>query len=57
MPDYIVPHRVTKGDRAGQGWGKSLFIAKTELDYDPGREVQYLKDDCLRVRVVSVIVH
>ena len=49
--------RVTKGDRASQGWGKSLFIAKTELEYDPGREVQYLKNDCLRIRVQSVIVH
>ena len=49
--------RVTKGDRASQGWGKSLFIAKTELEYDPGREVQYLKNDCLHIRVQSVIVH
>ena len=49
--------RVTQVDRAGQGWGKSLFIAKSELHHDPIRQVQYLKDDCLKFRVVSVALH
>ena len=49
--------RVTEVHRAGQGWGKSLFIAKSELHHDPIRQVQYLKDDCLKFRVASVVLH
>ena len=33
--------RVTEGDRAATGWGKSKFISHTHL------QPKYLKDDCL----------
>jgi TNF receptor-associated factor 4 len=46
--------RVTLGERAGQGWGKSLFIAKSELVYDSKKQIQYLKDDCLKFQISSV---
>ena len=50
----VVLTRVTQGERARQGWGKSMFIAHTELQYDAGRMVQYLKDDRLVFRVIAV---
>ena len=46
--------RVTAGDLARQGQEKNLFIRKEELEYDPHREVQYLKDDALRFKVADV---
>ena len=37
---------VVEGER-GTGWGTPQFIPHTELDYNPDRNCQYLKDDTL----------
>ena len=46
-------YRVTTGELAKEGYGKDLFLGNEELEYDPHREVQYLKDDTLRFRVID----
>ena len=46
--------RVMEGERAPCGLGLSTFIAHTELDYNPTKNCQYLKYDCLRFRIIKV---
>ena len=46
--------RVTEGERAESMWGYFTFIAHTELNYNPTKNCQYLKYDCLRFRIVKV---
>ena len=46
--------RATEGERAPSGWGYSTFIAHTELNYNPTKNCQYLKYDCLCFRIVKV---
>ena len=46
--------RVTVGDRAPGAWGCPSFIAHTDLDYNPVKNCQYLKYDCLRFQIVKV---
>jgi len=46
--------RVMEGDRAPLGWGYPTFIAHTELNYNPTKNCQHLKYDCLRFRIVKV---
>ena len=46
--------RVTERERAPRGWGYATFIAHTELNYNPTKNCQYLKYDCLRFRIVKV---
>ena len=50
----VTLSRVTTGELGKKGHGKDLFIRNTELDYDPHRQVQYLKNDTLLFRVVDV---
>ena len=45
-----VSGRVVEGQRA-TGLGKNTFIPHTELDYNPDKNCQYLKDDTLVFRV------
>ena len=52
--DKQVVGRVSKKDRAPGAWGYHSFIAHTELDYNPAKNCQYLKYDCLRFRIVKV---
>ena len=33
--------------QVGSAWGKHTFISHSKLDYDPGKNTQYLKDDTL----------
>ena len=35
-------------------WAVECFIACSELGYDPHRHTQYLKEDCLKIRVGEV---
>ena len=49
--------RVITGKRGREGWGKSQFIKHLALEYNPSKNAQYLKDDCLLFRVKEVIVH
>ena len=46
--------RVTERERAPRGWGYATFIAHPELNYNPTKNCQYLKYDCLRFRIVKV---
>ena len=46
--------RVTGREIARSGWGYATFIAHTELNYNPTKNCQYLKYDCLRFRIVKV---
>ena len=45
--------RVVAGERSG-GWGKVKFLPHSELGYNRTKRRQYLKDDCLVLRIVSV---
>ena len=46
--------RVTEGERAPSGYGYATCRAHTELNYNPTKNCQYLKYDCLRFRIVKV---
>ena len=46
--------RVTTGDRAPLGPTDFNFLPHTELDNDPTKNRQFLKDDCLHFRVTRV---
>ena len=46
--------RVTDGGRAPSGWSYPTFLAHTGLTYDPAKNCQYLKYDCLQFRIVKV---
>ena len=54
----------TSDDTAGRvvgkervnGWGFHEFIAYTDLEYNAKKKTQYLKDDIIIVRVVSVVI-
>jgi len=46
--------RVTEDERAQKGYGYHTFVAHTELNYNPAKNCQYLKYDCLRFRIVKV---
>ena len=46
--------RVTVGDRAPGAWGCPTFIAHADLDYNPVKNCQYLKYDCLHFQIVKV---
>ena len=46
--------RVTVGERYDSGWGKPKFLPHSELGLSVANNCQYLKDDCLIFRFVSV---
>ena len=46
--------RVTYGERSDIGWGKHQYIPHSKLGLNVARNRQYLKDDCLIFRIVSV---
>ena len=45
--------RVTDGERAPTGWGYPTFIAHADLNYNPAKNCQYLKYDCLQFRIIK----
>ena len=47
----VSTQRVTAGERAKRGYGKTRFIPYTQLGYDKAGKCQYLKDDCLYFHV------
>ena len=50
--------RVMSGEQSTtKGWGHNSFIAHSALPYDPAANTEYLQDDCLQLRVKSVIVY
>ena len=52
--DNKIIGRVTGGERAPHGKGYSTFIAHTDLDYNPAKNCQYLKYECLHFQIASV---
>ena len=55
--DGSVTSRVTEGEYAPMISGILFFIAHSSLLYNPDTNTEYLQDDCLRVRVVDVVVY
>ena len=47
--------RVTDGERASE-WGYRTFIAHTDLTYNPAKNCQYLKYDCLRFQIKFIFL-
>ena len=47
----VSTQRVTTGERAKRGYGKTRFIPYTDLGHSPEKNRQYLKDDSLYFRV------
>ena len=47
----VSTQRVMQGDRAKRGYGKTRFIAYTDLGFNREKNCQFLKDDCLYFRV------
>ena len=54
-PD-VSAGRVT-GKLRADGWGFHQFIAHDKLQYNAERQIQYLKDNTLQIRVMKVILH
>ena len=52
--DTKVIGRVVERERAPKAWGIYTYLAHTELNYNPTKDCQYLKYDCLRFRIVKV---
>ena len=46
--------RVTTGERASGAVGVHEFTPHSDLDYDPEKNCQFLKDDCLHFQVTRV---
>ena len=46
--------RVTNGERAESGWGTPTLIAHNDLNFNPANNCQYLKNDHLRFRIITV---
>ena len=55
-PDGSVINRVTDGEYAHVALGKQSFISHSSLCI-PDMNIEYLQDDCLRLRVVDVAVY
>ena len=54
--DAEVISRVTSGERADRGWGCDTLIPHNDLNFNPTTNSQYLKNDCLRFRIVDIEV-
>ena len=46
--------RVTSGERAEGRWGTHALVAHSDLNSNPANNCQYLKDDCLHFRIITV---
>ena len=46
--------RVISGERAESGWGTHTLVAHSDLNFNPANNCQYLKDDCLHFRIITV---
>ena len=56
-PNALVTSRLTDEEYAPHGWGFSCFISHSSLLYNPDTKTEYLQDDCLRLRVVDVVIY
>ena len=55
--DGSITSRVTDGEHAPCLRGMICFISHSCLFYNPDTNTEYLQDDCLRLRVVDVVVY
>ena len=46
--------RVTSGEIAESGWGTATLIAHNDLNFNPANNCQYLKNDHLHFRIITV---
>ena len=46
--------RVTGRERAESGWGTSTLLAHNDLNFNPANNCQYLKNDCLHFRIITM---
>ena len=53
--DNDTSGQVTSGERAESAWGYRTFISHTKLEYAAGTQ-RYLKKDCIKFRVIKVVV-
>jgi TNF receptor-associated factor 4 len=57
-PEHVINEgisgRVTDGERAKDGWGYGKFIKYEALDFNDEWKCQYLKDDCVFIRINSI---
>ena len=49
--DKPCSQRVINEDSSSLGWGLRSYIPHSDLDYNPAKNCQYLKDDCLYFRI------
>lgn len=49
--------RVTTGEHAEMSFGIAKFLPLTDLYYNPRTNTQFLDEDCIQLRVVSVTTH
>ena len=56
-PCGICTSRVAEGKYSNQGLRVSRFISHSSLLYNPDTNTEYLQDDCVRLRVVDVVVY
>ena len=52
--DDEASSRVTGRGRAMTGFGSSTFIPHSALGYNSAKNTEYLRDDCLKLRVTNV---
>ena len=50
-PDSDISGRVVDSEIASTGYGQPKFISHAQLSYDAAKNCQYLKDDCLYLRI------
>ena len=51
-----VSSRVLDAEMAKEGNGPTQFIAHSDLSYDPENDTEYVKDDCIKIKVTSVSI-
>ncbi len=54
LADSECSRRVMNGERGGRGRGYRTYISYADLDYNAGENTQYLKNDTLVFKIVSV---
>ena len=51
-----VSSRVVNGEMAKEGNGPTQFIPHADLSYNAEKDTEYVRDDCLKVRISSIII-
>lgn len=51
-----VSSRVKDAEMAKEGNGPTQFISHSDLSYNPERDTEYVRDDCIRIRVSNISI-